>query len=196
VLEIGCAIGSLLAVVRDAGHEVAGLDLPARFARAAADIHQLDVIVGDVATATFASESFDLVVLAGTLPNLHILSECLQRIYLWLEPGGCLVANFPASDSLNARLYRSLHWMFAPSVNTLPSTAGCRIAFTNAGFVVRHFRNDLEQPSWLKLMTLSRLPCSGSQLGFFGLRGKILPMAMRAPGVRIIASIKPFQAQK
>jgi len=192
VLEVGCATGSLLAVIRDNGHQVNGLDLSSRFAKAAADLHRLEVTVGDVAKANFPAGTFDLVILAGTLPNLHRLADCLRRIHCWLKPGGYFVANFPATDSLTARLYGRSHWMFAPSANTFPSTLGCSTALANAGFSIDSLKKDVQRPSWRKLMTLSRIPFGDRMLALCGLRGRKIPIPISAPGVRIIVAKKPF----
>jgi hypothetical protein len=44
VLEVGCATGSLLACLRDAGHEVIGIELSASFAASAKRLNDLDLL--------------------------------------------------------------------------------------------------------------------------------------------------------
>src|SRR5262249_50932459 len=70
VLEVGCATGSLLSVLRDAGHDVTGIDLSPRFAAVARQRYGLDVIVADVMSADVPGDRFDIVVLLGTAANL------------------------------------------------------------------------------------------------------------------------------
>ena len=111
-------------------------------------LHGLDIMVTNIANAPFGPTSFDLVLLFGTLSNLHHLPERLQQIHRWLKPGGHLVANFPAADSFTARLYGRHYWMFAPTANTFLSTKGCRLALAHAGFVVTALRRDVQQPGW------------------------------------------------
>jgi len=47
ILEVGCATGSLLAVMRKEGHHVVGIDLSAKFVQQAKLLYGLDVILGD-----------------------------------------------------------------------------------------------------------------------------------------------------
>jgi SAM-dependent methyltransferase len=193
VIEIGCASGSLLVVLREAGHNVRGIDLSERFVTAARTIHGLDVQQGDVASATFPAASFDLVLLLGTISNLPELPTQLQHIHGWLKPGGYLVANFPAANSLTAKLYRRRYWMFAPTANTFYSAAGCRRAMENAGFAVTQLRRDVQQPSWQKLVTHSRLPGAARLLRSLRLEKAILPWPLPVPGIRIVTAKKPVK---
>lgn len=191
VLEIGCASGSLLAVLRDAGHHVRGIDLSERFVTAARTMHKLDVHRGDVASATLPVASFDLVLLLGTISNLPELPAQLRRIHGWLKPGGHLVANFPAADSLTTKFYGKRYWMFAPTANTFYSTACCRRAMENAGFIVTLMRRDVQQPSWQKITTHLRLPGMARLLQALRLENAILPWSLPIPGIRIVRAQKP-----
>lgn len=53
VLELGCATGSLLSVLRRHGFETTGLDLSARFAAAAKHLHGQEVLVGGLEQAAW-----------------------------------------------------------------------------------------------------------------------------------------------
>ena len=191
VLEIGCASGSLLVALREAGHQVRGIDLSERFVTASRTMHKLDVHRGDVASATLPVASFDLVLLLGTISNLPELPAQLRRIHGWLKPGGHLVANFPATDSLTAKLYGQRYWMFAPTANTFLSTSGCRIALENAGFTVTRLERDVQQPSWQKIATHSRIPGASLLLEFLRMGKAMLPQPLPVPGIRIVWAQKP-----
>jgi SAM-dependent methyltransferase len=193
VLEVGCASGSLLVVLREAGHNVRGIDLSERFVVAARTMHGLDVQQRDAASVTYPVASFDLVLLLGTISNLPELPKQLQRIHDWLKPGGHLVANFPAADSWTAKLYGRCYWMFAPTANTFYSTTGCRRAMENAGFIVTRLRRDVQQPSLQKIVTHSRLPFAARLLQRLGLEKAILPWPLPVPGIRIVWAQKPVQ---
>jgi SAM-dependent methyltransferase len=191
IMEIGCASGSLLVALREAGHHVRGIDLSDRFVDAARSRHGLDVTKIDLASLTLPPTSLDLVLLLGTLSNLPEMPTHLSRILGWLRPGGHLVANFPAADSLTAKLYGRRYWMFAPTANTFYSTTGCRLALERAGFRVSYFQRDVQQPSWQKIGTHSRLPGALAALKALRLDEKIVPAAMPVPGVRLVVAQRP-----
>lgn len=185
VLEIGCATGSLLAVMREVGHVVTGFDLSHRFADAARDLHGIDVEVGDILDAALPHDSFDMVVMFGTISNLTRFGASLERIRGLLTPRGSLVFNFPAAGSLVARLYGERHWMFAPSASTFLSARGCRLALEAAGLTWRRGRTDRQMPSVRKVLTHAKLGGLLRAAARFGLDGAPLgPLPI--PGVRIV----------
>jgi SAM-dependent methyltransferase len=185
-LEIGCATGSLLAVIREAGHEVAGLDLSRRFADAARQLHGLDVQVGDITDAVLPNGSFSMILMLGTISNLPNLRAALERIRSLLMPGASLVFNFPAADSLVARLYGERYWMFAPSVSTFLTESGCRRALAGAGLEWRQSRTDRQMPSVRKLLTHAKLGGLLHATAKLGLEGAAPVAPLPIPGVRIV----------
>lgn len=191
VLEIGCATGSQLVALREAGHRVRGLDLSARFVAVARDQHGLDVAQRALEDTEFPAASFDLVLLLGTISNLSPLPQLLARIAAALKPGGHLVANFPAADSLTARLYGARYWMFAPTARTFLTTRGGTLALEQAGFSVRELRHDRQTPSWQKLVTHSRLPGAHGWISRVAARASWQPFSFPVPGIRLIVAQKP-----
>ena len=186
VLEVGCATGSVLAVIREAGHQVVGIDLSRRFAEAARMLYGLDVRVGDVLEAEWAEGTFDMALLLGTVSNLGDVPGTLSTLRRLLKSGGTLVLNFPNAQSLVARLYGSRFWMFVPSANTFMTERGCRAALANAGFTVRRSRTDRQKPSVAKLVNHARLGALVAWLQRAGLGRASAPFAFPVPGVRIV----------
>ncbi|MSQ99181.1 MAG: class I SAM-dependent methyltransferase, partial [Xanthomonadales bacterium] len=136
VLEVGCASGSMLAVMREHGHEVSGVDLSRHFVEAAHSLHGLDVICGDVLEADLPNDAFDLILLLGTISNFRALGPALERLRRLLRPRGALVFNFPDAASLWVTLlYRERFWMYTPSVFNFMTQAGVAAALRRAGFV-------------------------------------------------------------
>jgi hypothetical protein len=129
-----------------------------------------------------------MVTLLGTLSNLTDLPAALTRIRGLLRPGGVLVANFPAADSVVARLYGSRFWMFAPSASTFLSAAGCRRALERAGFHVIGTRTDRQMPSLRKLLTHAKLGSLVTILDRLGLAGAALPVPLPVPGIRLVVA--------
>jgi SAM-dependent methyltransferase len=186
VLEVGCATGSLLAELRDQGHEVAGIDLSPGFAALARELNDLDLWVGDFLDYPEDRGPFDAVVLLGTISNLRDLDRQLDKISRLLTPDGSLFVNFPATDGWPARLYGRRYWMFAPSVAAFMSRGGCRRALERAGFAIREITTDRQRPSLGKLATHVGLRGALPLLDRLGLSSLAIPVAIPIPGVWFI----------
>lgn len=186
VLEIGCASGSLLKVLRDAGHEVFGIDLSRRFAEAAKQFHGLDVQVADILSARAADSYFDMIVLFGTISNLSDIPGAVGRIRRLLKPNGMLVANFPVAESAVARLYGASFWMFAPSVNTFMTNKGCATVLERGGFSILKSSTDFQAPSLHKLLNQAKFGALLPALDALRLGARSMPFRIPVPGVRIV----------
>jgi SAM-dependent methyltransferase len=92
VLDLGC--GSGIPVVRDlasAGHHVTGVDFSeVQIRRARERLPQADFVRADITSVDFPAESFDAVVCLYALIHVPLEEQrpLLQRIALWLRPGG------------------------------------------------------------------------------------------------------------
>lgn len=186
ILEIGCASGSLLAELQQAGHEVTGVDLSPRFAELARR-QGINLMVGDFLTVSLPSAHFDLILMFGTASNLPDLPRALERIRSLMAPGGLLIFNFPAADSLIARLYGASFWMFAPSVSTFATRLGMTAALARVGLEMVETRVDRQMPSLSKMLVHSKV---GRLLPFLHRspeagRGWMSPVRLPIPGVRI-----------
>jgi len=183
VFEIGCASGSLLAAIAKTGCRVAGCDLSPRFAELGRRAHGLEIAVADYLSLDPAPASVDAILIFGTLGNLQDLPAVLARVRRHLVPGGLVFANFPASDSLIARIYGARHWMFAPSISQFPTRAGVRKAFAAAGFAIESLRRDRQRPSFGKFAKHARWRFVSALLGKWGLSNRPIPVALPIPGV-------------
>jgi SAM-dependent methyltransferase len=191
VLEIGCATGSLLSVIRNAGHEVWGLDLSSRFADAAKLLYGIDVQVVDLRSSDVPEHHFDMVLLFGTLPALADLPGSLRRIRSLLKAGGILVANYAAADSFPAKAYGSRFWMFDPTVTTLKTSRGCRMVFDLAGLPLLRIARDWQMPSFRKVCNHAKLSPVLPVLEHLGLGGLAFPFPVPVPGVQILWAVSP-----
>ena len=95
LLEIGCGEGHFLHIARDHGWQVAGLELSQPRIERAKTMFGLDVIRGDVSTASFTPESFDAIAMFQLLEHLHDPRAVLQRAHTLLRPGGVLLISTP-----------------------------------------------------------------------------------------------------
>ena len=105
VLDVGCASGGLLALLRSRGGYLAGLELSASAATAAAQVAD-QVVHGalDDPGLPFEPDSFDLVVLADVLEHLADPAAGLARAVGWCRPGGAILVSVPNIAHWQARL--------------------------------------------------------------------------------------------
>ncbi len=190
VLEVGCSTGSFLAVLKDNGHIVHGVDLSSEFSKQAKDMNQVDVAVSDFLEFGSPNELFNCIVMLGTLSNLHNPKMHLIHAYKMLKPGGFLYANIPFSDSIIARLYGRKYWMFAPSVINFFSKKGLRILLEDVGFKISLFRNDYQQPSLSKLIGHAKFSVLYPLLSKLGIENQSIPWFLPIPGVYKIIAYK------
>lgn len=106
VLDVGCASGGLLALLRPRAGHLAGLELSATAAHAAAQVadHVVQGALEDP-DLPFEADSFDLVVLADVLEHLADPAAGLARAASWCRPGGgTVLVSVPNVAHWQARL--------------------------------------------------------------------------------------------
>src|ERR687893_187405 len=105
VLDVGCASGGLLALLRPRAGHLAGLGLSATAARAASRVGD-EVVCGALEDPglPFERDSFDLVVLADVLEHLADPAGGLARAATWCRPGGTVLVSVPNVAHWHARL--------------------------------------------------------------------------------------------
>ena len=105
LLDLGCATGDFLEVMRDDGWEVVGIE-PSPFASQwARDRMGLDVRTGTLETVALSDESFDVVTMWNVIEHLPDPQAALERIHRLLRIGGVLVLSTPNLDSIDARFF-------------------------------------------------------------------------------------------
>ena len=173
-LDLGCASGGLLALLRPRAAHLAGLELSATAARAAAQIGD-EVVQGALEDADlpFAPDAFDLVVLADVLEHLADPAAALARAVGWCRPGGAVLVSVPNVAHWSARLALArgrwpqeergifdsshLRWFTRDSLGALLAGAGLRDVRLDA--IVPALRNHLgvaavarrAEPAWQAL---------------------------------------------
>lgn len=185
VLEVGCATGSVLSVLRDAGHVVQGLDLSEEFVKEARRRYGLDARAEDFATFGGEDSAYDAILILGTYPNLPELEVHLSQVRRLLRPRGLLYLNTPIADAFISRLYGSHSWMFKPSVQQFPTARGCRLSLTRAGFELVRFRGDAQMPTLSKVLAHAQLRTFFPLAKSLGLASCAPPFLLPIPGVRV-----------
>ncbi len=137
ILEIGCATGELLQLIREAGNpRVRGLE-PDAEAVQLARARGLEVIEGTLDDFNSSDRNYDTILLQHVLEHLAQPQQALSRIATLLRPGGVVIAWLPNGHSWAATFFGPAWMGYDPprhrSVFT-PETV--RRAFTAAGFTI------------------------------------------------------------
>ena len=136
VLEIGCATGRLLSLVRDAGFaHVQGLDPSPGCAQAARDLYGVPVLVGSLFDIPVPKASFEFVILIGVLEHVEDVRGAMKHIHDVLSPGGRVYAEVPDAAHLAGRPDAPFQEFSTEHINFF-STASLANAFRAAGFDV------------------------------------------------------------
>ena len=103
-----------------------------------------------------------------------------------LKKGGTLIFNFPAANSLTARLYGDRYWMFAPSVGTFISTDCSKKILFNAGFGETIIKTDFQMPSFSKVINHSKLSWLIPMSKVLSHRFNSFPFLIPIPGIKLV----------
>jgi SAM-dependent methyltransferase len=156
VLEVGCATGELLQLVREAGNpRVTGVE-PDEAAAAAARARGLVVHSGTLEELALPSESVDVVLLQHVLEHVAEPRQALARIAQWLRPGGTVIVWVPNGASWAATVFGRA-WMGydPPRHRSVFTPATLRRALAAVGLTVideRHEWHGLEWAWGLRLL--------------------------------------------
>lgn len=103
ILEIGCASGTLLGILRRAGfRNVLGIDPSPACADAASRQHGVPVVVGSLFSAVVPEHSFDIVITMGVLEHIRDLTHAMASICALLADEGTIVSAVPDATRLAA----------------------------------------------------------------------------------------------
>jgi len=96
VLEIGCATGRLLAMLRETGFSnVQGLDPSPGCAKAAWDLYKIPVFAGSLFNIPAPPDAYDLAISIGVLEHVEDVSKALDCLRVVLSPKGLVYAEVP-----------------------------------------------------------------------------------------------------
>src|SRR5207247_454814 len=96
ILEIGCATGRVLSLLRENGYAaVHGLDPSPGCARAAWDLYRVPVFVSTLFDIPAAPGSFDVVIMIGVLEHVEDLRRALEHVRTVLSSQGLVYAEVP-----------------------------------------------------------------------------------------------------
>jgi SAM-dependent methyltransferase len=151
LLDLGCWVGFLLAEARERGWRTLGVE-PSRFASGYARGHlRLEVITGELFTASLPPASFQAVTMGDVIEHLTDPGGALDHVRKLLAPGGVVWLALPDAGSRVARVLRRRWWSVLPthvqyftrrSISSLLSRGGfevLEIATAPKAFTVRYY---------------------------------------------------------
>lgn len=113
LLDIGCGTGNFLAVARDAGYHVTGIELDrkaARFAKERLGLQRVLPLTISEFAAQHPQEQFDVVTFFEVLEHQAAPVEFLQRVRACLRTGGFIALSVPNRE----------RWLTGPDVLDYP----------------------------------------------------------------------------
>jgi acetyltransferase-like isoleucine patch superfamily enzyme/SAM-dependent methyltransferase len=200
VLDIGCGIGTFLAICRKNGWDVTGVDPSPVACKVARQEHRLHIIQDTFSSRLFNGRSFDAVFAAQVLHHLPDPAAFLSEVEQVLAPHGVIILRTPNSVPqervlrLQRLLGRKEHFFCGPALQVLHRDTlrllFARLGFTDVSFeVARPFLEPLSGKALLP--DLRRLLYGGIKLGVYGItkglflasRGRVL----LGPSIFVIA---------
>lgn len=104
ILELGCATGRLLAMLREEGFaNVQGLDPSPGCAKAAWDLYKVPVFAGSLFNIPAPSIPYDLAISVGVLEHIEDVSKALDCLRAVLSPRGLVYAEVPDGSQYAGR---------------------------------------------------------------------------------------------
>lgn len=150
LLDIGCASGTFLSVMRSQGKwELYGVEPNARVASVATQNTGAVVFVGTLTDARFSEQYFDVVTMWDVLEHVYNPQTTLDEIFQILKPGGVLIIRVPNGASLQAKIFgkfwagldapRHLYVFSFQSLSTMLSKSGFEVvdkSFNSASYLI------------------------------------------------------------
>lgn len=113
LLDIGTGGGAFLRAAKAGGWQVSGVEINRHLTEYANSKFALNVRNGDF-TALAIDEKFDVVCFWDSLEHTLNPKQQIEKALSVLNPGGILLINFPAIDSIFAKIFRANWWFFIP----------------------------------------------------------------------------------
>lgn len=145
LLDVGCGFGAFMSAMKARGWYVRGIDFDPAAARAAKELHGLEVQVGTLEVLRGTELRFDVVTANNVIEHVGDPVEFLSRCRSLLCPGGRVILKTPNATGYGARRYgpawrgleppRHLHIFTPPALVSCARRAGLFVSscFTSFG---------------------------------------------------------------
>lgn len=109
LLDVGCATGAFLAMARDAGAEVEGIEVSEFAAEEARKRHDVKVHLGTIEKLALPREAYDVVTMLETIEHVTSPRTQMANVAFVLRPGGRVLITTP-NYGLGRRMGQSWRW--------------------------------------------------------------------------------------
>ena len=106
ILDIGCAVGSLLVELRQRGWETMGVEISHPQAEYARQKRNLDIRSLPLEENKFPSDYFDVILASHLIEHLNNPAAMVDEVRRILVPGGRFFCTTPNIDGFQAKLFR------------------------------------------------------------------------------------------
>jgi SAM-dependent methyltransferase len=135
VLDVGCGVGKMPALMRDMGLDAVGLEPYEYACSVARERYGLEVVCATLQGAHLPEEALDAITLFDVLEHVHDPAGDLRRAHSLLRPGGALFIKVPNIAALQASVFGPWwYWLDAPRHLFHFSPVSLRRALEAAGF--------------------------------------------------------------
>jgi len=146
LLDVGCSRGYLLEAARERGWQVAGVEINRRSVEVARS-RGLEVHCGDIATAPFPPETFDLVTAFDVIEHVPSPGGFLATVRQLLRPRGLLVLTTP---NISGLVPRCTYWLVGRTIGAWehPTPPGHLVQFSRHTLLDLLSRSGFEPEVW------------------------------------------------
>ena len=137
LLDVGCASGAFMSSTRMRGWEPSGIELSQISARYGREVEDLDIKVGTLFDAGFATGYFDVVTMWEVIEHLPAPAGYLMEVKRILREGGAVLLSTPNVNSLTRRIIGKKWEVISPEEHLhLFSERTIKTLFEKSGFLV------------------------------------------------------------
>ena len=178
LLDVGCGAGHFLALARDVGWEVAGVDPSAEACAVASQLYGLEVRNAPLEKADLPEAAFQVITLINVLDQAPNPLGLLMAAHRVLRPGGVLVIRVPNGD-FHRVLWRLVRHLPSSAHRTLYSL----LIFHSLSLSARSLRTLLGRLQFQRIRVINS-PISGSELSVSGGSAGRITLSLLAFAVR------------
>lgn len=122
ILEIGCLDGILVYHLKSLGHNAIGIEMNRPVAEYFSKFLEIDIRVGDLESAGFERESFDVIYSSHVLEHTSNPKEIITKAKSLLKQNGALISDLPCNEK-GFENYHHLHFFSEASIIKLHNDA-------------------------------------------------------------------------